>query len=160
MTESQDNLIAEAEAFAREKHDGQTDKLGVPYVHHLEDVARRVAGQSATVVCTAWLHDIVEDTDTTLAEIEAFFDREIRDAVDSMTRCDGEVYFSDYLPRLQGNPCALVVKIADSTHNLAKAHLLTESDPERAASLEKKYRRVLTLLGVPTVAPERLVFDR
>lgn len=155
-----EDKIADAEAFARAKHAGQTDKLGVPYIHHLEDVARRVAGQSAVVVSTAWLHDSVEDTDASLAEIEALFGRDVRDAVDAMTRREGEVYFADYLPRLQQNPDAVLVKIADASHNLGKAHLLAETDSERAASLEKKYRRVLTALGVPSVVPEHLVFER
>lgn len=154
-----DGVTARAEAFAREKHAGQTDKLGVAYVHHLEDVARRVTGQADAVVCIAWLHDSVEDTDATLEEIEALFGPDVRDGVEAMTKQEGEDYFAAYLPRLQRNPGAVLVKIADSSHNLGKAHLLAANDPVRAGQLETKYMRVMSTLGVETPVPERLVFD-
>lgn len=150
--------IQDAIEFARVRHAGQTDKLGVPYFHHLADVAARVADCDPLTVSIAWLHDCVEDTSATLEEIEEIFGRVVRDGVDAMTRRVGEDYFSAYLPRLKANPHALSVKIADASHNLGKAHLLASAEPEKAARLEKKYERVLALLGTPAFRPERLVF--
>ncbi|MHA1565902.1 MAG: HD domain-containing protein [Alphaproteobacteria bacterium] len=153
-------LIVAARDFATGHHGGQTDKLGVPYVHHLEDVARRVGGSNEEVVAIAWLHDCVEDTAATLEEIEALFGQVIRDGVDSMTRRVGEGYFQNYLPRLMANPHAITVKIADASHNWGKVHLLRAIDPKKATSLDKKYRRVIEMLGAETDnLPELLAFD-
>ena len=149
---------AAARDFARSCHGGQTDKLGVPYFHHLEDVARRVAEFGSVAVSIAWLHDCVEDTSATLAEIEKNFGSSVRDGVDAMTKRAGEDYFEAYLPRLKSNPHAIPVKIADASHNLGKAHLLAAIAPDKAASLERKYKRVLKVLGAPVSVPEHLVF--
>ncbi len=151
-------ILAAAQEFARVRHADQTDKLGVPYFHHLADVARRVAHLDALTVSIAWLHDCVEDTSATLEEIEKNFGSTVRDGVDAMTRRPGEDYFEGYLPRLKSNPHAIPVKIADSSHNLGKAHLLTATAPDQAASLEEKYKRVLGVLGAPVSVPEHLAF--
>ena len=148
-----------AREFARTHHADQTDKLGVPYFHHLADVARRVADLDALTVSIAWLHDCVEDTSATLDEIEKNFGSTVRDGVDAMTRRAGEDYFNAYLPRLKSNRHAVPVKIADASHNLGKAHLLAATAPDKAASLEKKYKRVLKELGAPLSVSEHLVFS-
>lgn len=147
-----------AKSYALARHDGQTDKLGIAYRHHLEDVANRVSSCSAVIRCTAWLHDCVEDTGATLDEIDARFGPKVRAAVGAMTKRDGEDYLRDYLPRLMRNPDAVQVKIADAAHNLGKAHLLAETNPERARAFDAKYRHVLDTLGAPSATPERLVF--
>ena len=59
----------------------------------------------------------------------------------------GDDYFEDYLPRVKKNNIAKEVKIADSSHNLSKAHLL-DNEPELQAKLRKKYIKVLNELGV------------
>lgn len=151
-------LKAAAREFARTRHADQTDKLGVAYFHHLADIARRVADLDALTVTIAWLHDCVEDTSVTLDEIEEKFGSTVRDGVDAMTRRADEDYFKEYLPRLKSNPHAIPVKIADASHNLGKAHLLAVTAPEKAASLEEKYKRVLEALGAPVPMPEHLVF--
>jgi (p)ppGpp synthase/HD superfamily hydrolase len=154
-------LIAEVEAartFARKYHEGQTDKLKIPYIYHLEDVVRCVSNLGSLIVCIAWLHDCVEDTSATLDEIEEQFGRAVRDGVDAMTKREGEDYFRDYLARLKRNPHAVPVKIADAYHNLGKTHRLERSDPKKAVCLEKKYKHVLAALGVPAFKPERLEF--
>jgi len=135
-----------AEAWARRHHAGQVDKLGVAYIRHVEDVAARVEGEGAAVVAIAWLHDIVEDTAVTLEDVERAFGLRVRAGVEAMTRRPEESYFADYLPRLMANPDAVRVKIADSSHNLEKVDRLRAIDAEKAASLEAKYRRVLSLL--------------
>ena len=152
------DLIEAARAFAENRHSGQTDKLGHPYIAHLDDVASRVRTLGSVVVCIGWLHDCVEDTSATLDEIEELFGGEIRDGVDAMTKRDGEDYFSEYLVRLKSNTNAILVKIADASHNLGKAHLLADAEPEKARCLEKKYRKVLAELGVRVSTPERLRF--
>lgn len=140
-------------------HDVQTDKLSIPHTHHVADVARRVSDQSEHIRCIAWLHDIVEDTPVVLEDVEAEFGSDVRDGVDAMTRRDGEGYFAEYLPRLMRTPRAVPVKIADSTHNFGKIHLLRAVDPDRAVSLQAKYHRVLNKLGATIPAEPNIVFD-
>ena len=124
-----------------------------------------VGGAFSLFACVSASHFVFtyallpETRGKTLEEIEALFGRDVRDGVEAMTKREGEDYSADYLPRLQRNPGAVLVKIADSSHNLGKAHLLAANDPVRAGQLETKYMRVLSTLGVETSVPERLVFD-
>ncbi len=152
------DLVSDAKALAAEHHAGQTDKLGIEYIAHVTDVADRVRGEGPAIEAIAWLHDVVEDTEVTLAEIEESFGKAIRDGVDAMTHREDEDYFEDYLPRLAANPNAVLVKIADASHNWGKVHLLKGADPDRAAGLDRKYRRVLEFLGQGTAVCRRIVF--
>lgn len=154
------SLSAQAEAFARKHHEGQVDKLGVAYIFHVADVASRISEANEYVVAIAWLHDVVEDTEATLNEIEQMFGARVRDGVDAMTKRAGEDYFVDYLPRLMKNPDAVTVKVVDASHNLAKVPLLRERDPLRASSLEKKYREVLSMLGAQELPHQRLMITK
>ena len=63
--------VAAAEALARAAHAGQEDKAGQPYILHPQRVAARLSSPETQVV--AWLHDTVEDTDVTLAQIAEQF---------------------------------------------------------------------------------------
>ncbi|MEM7058552.1 MAG: HD domain-containing protein [Pseudomonadota bacterium] len=110
-------------AFAA--HWGQTDKSGQPYMAHVVRVASRVAPEDAQIV--ALLHDVVEDTQVTLDTIRDVFGTFIADAVDAITRRDGEGHDA-YLDRVAANPLAKAVKIADLNDN---------SDPVRMAQLDQ-----------------------
>lgn len=87
-TESTD-LVARAEALARQAHAGQTrpNRRRQPVSEHLAEVAAMVAaeGGSPTQVAAAWLHDVVEDTPVTLAQVEAGFGGEVARLVDWLT---------------------------------------------------------------------------
>lgn len=68
------NTILAAARFAREKHEGQFRKYGnkVPYIYHPMRVAGEVAlidGTTPEMVAAAWLHDVIEDTDTTYQDV-------------------------------------------------------------------------------------------
>lgn len=65
-----------AEQIAAAAHDGQVDKAGQPYIAHPARVAARVAGDERAVAA-AWLHDVVEDTDVTLADLEQTFPADV-----------------------------------------------------------------------------------
>ncbi|OKH88168.1 HD domain-containing protein [Thalassospira sp. TSL5-1] len=142
--------IKQARDWARRFHAGQVDKLGRDYIDHVADVAKRasVHGREAEIV--AWLHDIVEDTPVTLAQIEETFGAAIREGVEGMTRRAGEDYFDDYLPRLQQNALARIVKLADMQHNMAKLDDLRAVNPTDAKRLSEKYARAMAFLtGLP-----------
>lgn len=82
-------LAHEAYEFAREAHEGQERKGdGSPYINHPVELARLLhsAGDNdEELLAAAFLHDVVEDTDTTLDEIEDGFGKGVRDLVDAMS---------------------------------------------------------------------------
>lgn len=127
------SVSALAEQLAREAHEGQVDKAGNPYITHPARVAARVADDEYAAAA-AWLHDVVEDTDVTLSDLEARFPTEVTDAVDALTRRDGEAP-ADYYARVRQVPLALQVKLADLEDN---------SDPARLALLDAATRDRLT----------------
>ena len=106
--------VEAARLLATQAHSGQTDKAGLPYITHPERVAGRLEDPAAQVV--GWLHDTVEDTTLTLAEIEVQFGPETATAVDAISRRDGETW-NDYLDRVAANPIARAVKISDLIDN-------------------------------------------
>lgn len=110
-------------AFAA--HWGQKDKSGQPYIAHVVRVASRVAPEDAQVV--ALLHDVVEDTKVSLSTIRTEFGPMIAEAVDAISKRDGEDQ-EGYLDRVAANPLAKAVKIADLNDN---------SDPVRLAQLDQ-----------------------
>ena len=138
---------------------GQKDKKGFPYMAHIDDIANRVAHHGEQYEIVGLLHDSIEDAhdNETRSKIEELikssFEQDIVDAIYAMTKTSGEDYFEDYLPRLKKNEIALKVKIADSSHNLSKAHLI--DDKALQENLRKKYIKVLNFLGVNGVDHEK-----
>jgi (p)ppGpp synthase/HD superfamily hydrolase len=108
-------LIVKAHQLASKAHQGQVDQGGHPYILHLEAVAKLVTTVEEKVV--ALLHDIVEDTQETLADLRKDFDDTIIQAVDAMTKREKTEKFMGYLRRAKANPIAKRVKIADKIHN-------------------------------------------
>jgi (p)ppGpp synthase/HD superfamily hydrolase len=108
-------LIVKTHQLASKAHQGQVDQGGHPYILHLEAVAKLVTTVEEKVV--ALLHDIVEDTQVTLADLRKDFDDTIIQAVDAMTKREKTEKFMGYLRRAKANPIAKRVKIADMIHN-------------------------------------------
>lgn len=112
--------LRKAEMLAHKAHAGQTEaSTGEPYVHHLKRVAALVTTEAQETV--AWLHDILEDTSMTLAELRGCgFDDEICDAVDVLTRQKHAETYAVYIERVRrsNSPLALSVKIADLCDHL------------------------------------------
>lgn len=133
--------VAAAKALATNAHEGQTDKAGLPYITHPERVASRLESPELQVI--GWLHDTVEDTSLTLAEIRAQLGPETAAAVDAISRRGGEKW-SDYLERVAANPMAREVKISDliDNSNLGRIPHVTLKDVER----QKKYNKALKKL--------------
>jgi (p)ppGpp synthase/HD superfamily hydrolase len=109
-------MYSRAYNLARKCHKDQVDKVGVPYIHHVQDVAFRCATEEQKTV--ALLHDTIEDGGMTPDKLRAFgFDETIVDAVVAITRNQGEDYF-DFIRRCAQNPIARKVKMHDIEHNL------------------------------------------
>jgi hypothetical protein len=140
----QDEMIGRAFVVAFRSHIGQVDKSGAPYIGHVVRVAAAVT--SPTEVVVALLHDVVEDTATTLDELATAFPPDIVAAVDAISRRpdeDGAVYYA----RVAANPLARAVKAADIGDNTSPARMAM-LDPETRKRLTAKYDRARSALGI------------
>ena len=134
-------LLKKAEDIATKAHKGQFDRCGVEYINHPRTVASYVDNPKEKIV--AWLHDTIEDTDITEADLRPVFGDEITDAVVALTKTEGEDYF-DYISRVIKNPLSARVKIADLTHNMKPDRIPhpTEEDQKRMEKYKKAYEIV------------------
>ena len=108
-------LINKAIDIAFSAHKDQKDKAGRPYFMHPLMVASQM--NSEYEICTALLHDVIEDTDITIEELEREFPKEITDALRLLTH-DKNTDYLDYVREIKKNPIARKVKLADLNHNL------------------------------------------
>jgi (p)ppGpp synthase/HD superfamily hydrolase len=138
-------LFARALDFAARKHVHQRRKgeLAEPYVNHLSDVARLLAeateGEDVAVVIAGLLHDTIEDTETTFAELAKEFGPKVATLVAEVT--DDKALPKAECKRLQvetaphKSPRARMIKLADKTSNL---HSMIASPPKDWSSQRKR----------------------
>jgi GTP pyrophosphokinase len=128
--------------IALDAYEGQKDKAGETYILHPLRVMDQVDTRRQRIV--AVLHDVVEDSAYELADIESEFDVEIRDAVDALTKRDGEDYLEDFIPRVADNDLARVVKVADIEDNMDLTRLPEVWDAvlEKQATYHTAWRRL------------------
>lgn len=132
----EDDLVARAEEYAARCHSGQTRKDGVtPYiVHPAEMVAslKQCGIDNPCILAAAWLHDAVEDTDTTLNRIYDEFGPSVCGLVDVLTRRkpheDHDVYNSRVL---SSSHAAKLIKVADTEHNTRTIEYLDKDAQQR-----------------------------
>lgn len=135
-------LTKKAMKIAFEAHKEQTDKTGIPYIYHPVHLAEQMSDEAA--VCTALLHDVVEDTDITFQQLaEKGFTEEILDALKLLTHAE-DVPYMDYVRAIRPNPIARAVKIADLRHNSDLTRMDTVD--EWALKRTEKYREALRIL--------------
>ena len=126
-----------------EAHAGQVDKSGLPYVHHPLHLAEQMHDENTTIV--ALLHDVVEDTDYTIEDLEAMdFGPDVIKAIRLMTH-DDSVPYMDYVREIAKNPIAREVKLADLAHNSDLTRLDHEPTESDLIRLEK-YRKAKEIL--------------
>jgi hypothetical protein len=127
-------LIASALAIAADVHRGQVDRIGEPYLGHPLRVAARVAGDGAEALAVALLHDVIEDSELTAADLrQQGMPAAVVAAVDALTRRTDEPY-DDAIARASRLPLARLVKRADIADNL---------DPSRTRRLDAVVRERL-----------------
>ena len=138
-------LTMKAMKFAYDEHHGQVDAGGVPYVLHPVHLAEQMEDEVSA--CVALLHDIVEDTDTTIEQLAQEFPQEVIQAVSLLTHDPKESYF-DYVRKIRRNHIATVVKLADLAHNSDESRLLGgESVSEQQKEIwRKKYQTARKIL--------------
>lgn len=124
--------------FVREKHRDQVDLAGEPYFNHLSRVANKLQNPYRPI---AYLHDILEDTNTTIQELlDLGIDEEIISNVITLTKGKGENY-EDYIRRVKLSSVASLIKKADLEDNMNICRLkeLTDKDIERLKKYHKAY---------------------
>jgi len=136
-------LTNEAMKIAYAAHHGQVDKGGIPYIFHPIHLAEQMNDEYTT--CVALLHDVVEDTDMTLAQLATIFPQEVIDALALLTHENGTDYY-EYVAKIKTNPIARVVKLADLTHNSDQTRMAGMADPAALKRWEEKYRRAFEIL--------------
>ncbi len=124
-------LIKRAFLFAKQAHDGVRRLSGEPYILHPIAVAQIVVkeiGLGSTSVCAALLHDVVEDTEYTVEDIQGLFGDKIAHIVDGLTKISGGVFgdqaseqaenFRKLLLTMSDDIRVVLIKIADRLHNM------------------------------------------
>lgn len=119
--------IEKAFRFANAAHDGIKRKSGEPYIIHPIAVAKIVAkdlGLGATSIVAAILHDVVEDTEYSLTDIENMFGEKVARIVDGLTKLSGDfdsrqaLTLKKMLMTLSDDIRVILIKIADRLHNM------------------------------------------
>ncbi|WP_291528469.1 RelA/SpoT family protein [Bacteroides sp. UBA939] len=124
-------IITKAFNFANQAHKGIRRRSGEPYIMHPIAVARIVCkeiGLGSTSICSALLHDVVEDTDYTIEDIENIFGPKIAQIVDGLTKISGGIFgdrasaqaenFKKLLLTMSDDIRVILIKIADRLHNM------------------------------------------
>ena len=124
-------IITKAFNFANQAHKGIKRRSGEPYIMHPIAVAKIVCneiGLGSTSICSALLHDVVEDTDYTVEDIENIFGPKIAQIVDGLTKISGGIFgdrasaqaenFKKLLLTMSDDIRVILIKIADRLHNM------------------------------------------
>ena len=124
-------IITKAFNFANQAHKGIKRRSGEPYIMHPLAVAQIVCneiGLGSTSICAALLHDVVEDTDYTVEDIENIFGPKIAQIVDGLTKISGGIFgdrasaqaenFKKLLLTMSDDIRVILIKIADRLHNM------------------------------------------
>ncbi|WP_315352309.1 RelA/SpoT family protein [Phocaeicola abscessus] len=124
-------IITKAFSFAKQAHKGVRRRSGEPYIMHPIAVAKIVCteiGLGSTSICSALLHDVVEDTDYTVEDIENLFGPKIAQIVDGLTKISGGIFgdrvsaqtenFKKLLLTMSDDIRVILIKMADRLHNM------------------------------------------
>ena len=124
-------IITKAFNFANQAHKGIKRRSGEPYIMHPIAVAQIVCneiGLGSTSICAALLHDVVEDTEYTVEDIENHFGKKIASIVDGLTKISGGIFgdqasaqaenFRRLLLTMSEDIRVILIKMADRLHNM------------------------------------------
>lgn len=131
------NTLTRAILFATEAHGDQRSEDGTLYILH--PLAVMLAGETDAERIVGVLHDTVEDTAVSTADIYSLFGGEVDVAVEALTRRDDETY-EEFIERVRLNPLARKVKVNDIYHNLSRPPV---KNAERQNRLTSRYLKAL-----------------
>ena len=125
------DLITKAFNFAKQAHKGVRRLSGEPYIMHpiaVAQIACSEIGLGSTSICSALLHDVVEDTDYTVEDISNIFGPKIAQIVDGLTKISGCIFgeqasaqaenFKKLLLTMSEDIRVILIKICDRLHNM------------------------------------------
>ncbi len=125
------DIINKAFHFARQAHKGVRRLSGEPYIMHpiaVAQIACSEIGLGSTSICSALLHDVVEDTDYTVEDIQNIFGPKIAQIVDGLTKISGGIFgdkasvqaesFKKLLLTMSEDIRVILIKISDRLHNM------------------------------------------
>ena len=124
-------IIERAYRFAKNAHKGIRRRSGEPYILHPIAVAKIVIselGLGSTSICAALLHDVIEDTEFTREDIEAYIGTKVADIVEGLTKISGGIFgdkasiqaenFRKLLLSMSSDIRVILIKMADRLHNM------------------------------------------
>ena len=124
-------IIERAFRFAKEAHKGVRRRSGEPYILHpiaVAKIASQEIGLGSTSICAALLHDVVEDTEYTVEDIEQHFGKKIAQLVAGLTKISGGIFgdmasaqaenFRKLLLTMSEDIRVVLIKMADRLHNM------------------------------------------
>ena len=125
------DIITKAFNFARQAHKGVRRLSGEPYIMHpiaVAYIASKEMGLGSTSICSALLHDVVEDTDYTVEDIETIFGSKVAQIVNGLTKISGGIFgdqasaqaenFKKLLLTMSDDIRVILIKICDRLHNM------------------------------------------
>ena len=125
------DIITKAFNFARQAHKGVRRLSGEPYIMHpiaVAQIACEEMGLGSTSICAALLHDVVEDTDYSVEDVENIFGSKIAMIVDGLTKISGGIFgdkasaqaenFKKLLLTMSDDIRVILIKICDRLHNM------------------------------------------
>jgi len=168
LSGSDEKLILEAYHFAENAHRGQKRKSGADYIVHCLHVAKTLAeiGMDAKTLVASILHDVPEDTEITLAEIEKKFGDEVAYLIDGITklgkiklRGTKEEYYLENLRKMflamAKDIRVVIIKLADRLHNMRTLEHLPPDKQERIArETMEVYAPIANRLGIGEIKGE------
>jgi len=137
--------VLKAYEFGAAAHEGQTRKSGEPYITHPIAVAQALAEMrlDAQAICAAILHDVVEDTPASLAEIEEQFGHEVAQLVDAVSKLDQIQFrsraeaqaesFRKMMLAMIEDIRVILVKLSDRLHNMQTLDAMPVAKKKRIA---------------------------
>ena len=139
------DLLVRAYQFSDRAHAGQTRKSGERYVTHCVEVAAILAelGLDSVTVASGLIHDVVEDTTITVADVEQEFGREVAQIVDGLTKISTLSFTSAQERQVENyrklllsvakDARVVIIKLADRLHNMRTLDWLSEEKQRRIA---------------------------
>ena len=137
-------MTIKAMKIAYDAYLGQLDYNGVPYIFHPYHLAEQMDDEISCTV--ALLHDVVEDTSITFADLEQMFPKQVVEIIMLLTH-DEKVDYFDYIRKIKTNAIATKVKLADIKHNSNEARSIGSNlTKEQLLYWKEKYAKAKEIL--------------
>lgn len=152
--------LADVDRIATDAHQGQLDKIGVPYIQHVRAVSYGLVPFGVGLQMAGLLHDVLEDTTVTFLDlVKAEVPFAVIKLVQAVTKQNFDGYES-MIDKITDNYAATLIKISDNAHN-SHPDRTAQLDEEKRARLAVKYEHARSVLW-PAVAIEdvRAIVER